>query len=306
MPAGGPSAPSRPIADANVGGPRSRVHPRPHGSGSIGFDSCAAASRFHHSPTVICGSQCSSIHSSSSVASPFHHRDAPVLRCAATRTATSPRLTERAARPRRLRRWSFRSTTSSTRSPSPGRSADDLDRAARRARGPRRPPRRRRHVQHARRASAVERYLEIIGPDPEQPDPERPRPFGVDDLTAPRARSDGRCGDDDIDAAIAASRGRRLRPGPRRGDAARRAPTASMLLVAAHAQRHRPADRSRSSSTGAAANIRLVSIPHGLRARRPPRSSTRITGARSSRRCRRRLRARPCDHRGPSATSPSR
>ena len=30
------------------------------------------------------------------------------------------------------------------------------------------------------------RYLEIIGPDPEQPEPEAPRPFGIDDLTEPR------------------------------------------------------------------------------------------------------------------------
>ena len=29
-------------------------------------------------------------------------------------------------------------------------------------------------------------YLEIIGPDPEQPAPALPRPFGIDDLTAPR------------------------------------------------------------------------------------------------------------------------
>lgn len=29
-------------------------------------------------------------------------------------------------------------------------------------------------------------YLEIIGPDPDQPRPERPRPFGIDHLTAPR------------------------------------------------------------------------------------------------------------------------
>lgn len=29
-------------------------------------------------------------------------------------------------------------------------------------------------------------YLEVIGPDPEQPDPPGPRPFGVDDLTEPR------------------------------------------------------------------------------------------------------------------------
>ncbi|SFK41712.1 Glyoxalase-like domain-containing protein [Amycolatopsis sacchari] len=29
-------------------------------------------------------------------------------------------------------------------------------------------------------------YLEVIGPDPEQPEPQEPRPFGIDDLTAPR------------------------------------------------------------------------------------------------------------------------
>lgn len=29
-------------------------------------------------------------------------------------------------------------------------------------------------------------YLEVIGPDPDQPEPGRPRPFGVDDLADPR------------------------------------------------------------------------------------------------------------------------
>ena len=29
-------------------------------------------------------------------------------------------------------------------------------------------------------------YLEIVGPDPEQPNPERPRPFGLDYLTEPK------------------------------------------------------------------------------------------------------------------------
>lgn len=29
-------------------------------------------------------------------------------------------------------------------------------------------------------------YLEIIGPDPEQPNPAQPRPFGIDDLNEPR------------------------------------------------------------------------------------------------------------------------
>ncbi|MEW6297165.1 MAG: VOC family protein [Thermodesulfobacteriota bacterium] len=31
-----------------------------------------------------------------------------------------------------------------------------------------------------------EAYLEVIGPDPEQPPPAQPRPFGIDDLTQPR------------------------------------------------------------------------------------------------------------------------
>jgi hypothetical protein len=30
------------------------------------------------------------------------------------------------------------------------------------------------------------RYLEIIGPDPDQPDPQNPRMFGIDDLASPR------------------------------------------------------------------------------------------------------------------------
>lgn len=29
-------------------------------------------------------------------------------------------------------------------------------------------------------------YLEVIGPDPDQPNPAEPRPFGIDDLSAPR------------------------------------------------------------------------------------------------------------------------
>lgn len=32
-------------------------------------------------------------------------------------------------------------------------------------------------------------YLELIGPDPDQPDPDRPRPFGIDDLDEPRLAS---------------------------------------------------------------------------------------------------------------------
>lgn len=29
-------------------------------------------------------------------------------------------------------------------------------------------------------------YLEVIGPDPDQPEPDEPRPFGIDTLTAPK------------------------------------------------------------------------------------------------------------------------
>jgi hypothetical protein len=56
-------------------------------------------------------------------------------------------------------------------------------------------------------------YLEIIGPDPEQPDPESPRPFGIDALTGPAlvtwaARVDG------LDAVIASARAAGYDPGP--------------------------------------------------------------------------------------------
>jgi hypothetical protein len=58
-------------------------------------------------------------------------------------------------------------------------------------------------------------YLEIIGPDPEQPAPEQPRPFGIDDLAAPRIVTWAiRTGD--IDAAVAAARESGYDPGPPR------------------------------------------------------------------------------------------
>jgi len=48
-------------------------------------------------------------------------------------------------------------------------------------------------------------YLEIIGPDPDQPEPDQPRPFGIDELRDPQlvgwaARTD------DIDRAVVAAR----------------------------------------------------------------------------------------------------
>lgn len=44
------------------------------------------------------------------------------------------------------------------------------------------------------------RYLEIIGPDPEQPEPDGPRPFGIDELTSPTLLT-WAIGVDDIEAA---------------------------------------------------------------------------------------------------------
>ena len=48
-------------------------------------------------------------------------------------------------------------------------------------------------------------YLEIIGPDPEQPPPAAPRPFGLDEMDGPRLVTWG-ARTTDIDAAIAAAR----------------------------------------------------------------------------------------------------
>ena len=58
-------------------------------------------------------------------------------------------------------------------------------------------------------------YLEIIGPDPDQPDPDRPRPFGIDRLTSARlvtwAIHPG-----ELDACIAAARAQGYDPGSAR------------------------------------------------------------------------------------------
>lgn len=61
-------------------------------------------------------------------------------------------------------------------------------------------------------------YLELIAPDPSQPDPDGPRPFGVDDIDAPRlvtfaVRPDAANGET-IETLIAACRGARHDPGP--------------------------------------------------------------------------------------------
>ncbi|MET0135341.1 MAG: VOC family protein [Kibdelosporangium sp.] len=56
-------------------------------------------------------------------------------------------------------------------------------------------------------------YLEVIGPDPEQPPPDGPRPFGIDDLDEPRlvawaARVS------DIASAVSRARAQGYDPGP--------------------------------------------------------------------------------------------
>jgi hypothetical protein len=56
------------------------------------------------------------------------------------------------------------------------------------------------------------RYLEIIGPDPDQPEPHRPRPFGIDGLTAARAVT-WAIRPDDLDATVTAARARGYDPG---------------------------------------------------------------------------------------------
>ncbi|MFI0165452.1 VOC family protein [Streptomyces sp. NPDC017095] len=56
-------------------------------------------------------------------------------------------------------------------------------------------------------------YLEIIGPDPEQPEPIGPRPFGVDRPTGPAVLT-WAISPPDLDAALAAVRARGHDPGP--------------------------------------------------------------------------------------------
>ncbi|MET8999648.1 VOC family protein [Amycolatopsis sp. NPDC004169] len=55
-------------------------------------------------------------------------------------------------------------------------------------------------------------YLEVIGPDPEQPDPEGPRPFGIDELTEP-ALVAWAVRTTDIDSTIAKARAHGFDPG---------------------------------------------------------------------------------------------
>ena len=56
-------------------------------------------------------------------------------------------------------------------------------------------------------------YLEIIGPDPEQPAPSRPRPFGLDRLTGGRLVS-WAIHDRDLERRVEVARSRGFDPGP--------------------------------------------------------------------------------------------
>ncbi len=65
------------------------------------------------------------------------------------------------------------------------------------------------------------RYLEVVGPDPEQPEPDAPRPFGIDGLTAARLVT-WAVRVPDLDAALDAARGAGHDPGPARAMSRRR------------------------------------------------------------------------------------
>jgi hypothetical protein len=65
------------------------------------------------------------------------------------------------------------------------------------------------------------RYLEVVGPDREQPEPDTPRPFGIDDLAAERLVT-WAVRVPDLDAALDAARSAGHDPGPARAMSRRR------------------------------------------------------------------------------------
>ncbi|MFI6404106.1 VOC family protein [Streptomyces sp. NPDC050548] len=71
------------------------------------------------------------------------------------------------------------------------------------------------------------RYLEILGPDPEQSEPSGPRPFGVDALSGARTVT-WAISPPDLDAAVAAARAQGYDPGPVRA-MSRRRPDGTLL-----------------------------------------------------------------------------
>lgn len=70
-------------------------------------------------------------------------------------------------------------------------------------------------------------YLEIIGPDPDQPAPASPRPFGIDELTEPRVVT-WAVRTDDLDALVARARDGGYDPGESRA-MSRRAPDGALF-----------------------------------------------------------------------------
>ncbi|MFE7648020.1 VOC family protein [Streptomyces phaeoluteigriseus] len=70
-------------------------------------------------------------------------------------------------------------------------------------------------------------YLEIIGPDPDQPAPTGPRPFGLDGLDTPRTVT-WAVSPSDLDAAVATVRARGYDPGEVRR-MSRRSPDGTLL-----------------------------------------------------------------------------
>jgi hypothetical protein len=70
-------------------------------------------------------------------------------------------------------------------------------------------------------------YLEIIGPDLEQPSLAQPRPFGIDDLRTPKLVG-WAVATDDLDGAITRARAAGHDPGPAR-DMSRRRPDGELL-----------------------------------------------------------------------------
>ncbi|MFF4591265.1 VOC family protein [Streptomyces sp. NPDC001388] len=87
------------------------------------------------------------------------------------------------------------------------------------------------HVGHGTRNHLVglggRAYLEILGPDPEQPEPTGPRPFGVDGLDAPRTIT-WAISPQDLDATVAGARAQGYDPGDVR-DMSRRRPDGTLL-----------------------------------------------------------------------------
>jgi hypothetical protein len=107
-------------------------------------------------------------------------------------------------------------------------------------------------------------YLEIIGPDPEQPTPAQPRPFGIDDLKEPRLVTWAAKGKELEHLASEAGRG-----GVKLGELSRGVDNERTASFSSGATRIRarswPAGLFRSSSIGGRRHIRPARPLRGLR-----------------------------------------